>query len=125
MTAAGMNTRFMWWKMSQADDDIAGGAITTGTPMGLYSGRMQANLDEQIILQQGLEADHTYTITLVPGHLAIKERDEMEYVYPKDHPYSGTRFRVRAVRYSDLNPRDPRNYMMLTVSHSKKAHSVA
>lgn len=125
MPIAGMNCKFMWWKISQGVDDIAGGSITTGTPMGLFNARMQANPDEQVLLQQGFEVEHTYTITVVPGFLAIHEKDEIEYVFPKDHPYSGVRFRVRGVRYADFNPRDPRNYMLLTVSHSERSHTVA
>ena len=124
MTIAGVNCRVDVWRYAWADDDSTGGAVTTGT---LYyqdiMARIQANPEQQLIMQQGLETVRTYTVTLIPGTLDIRERDEIEVVKPTDHHYYGDFFRVIGVRYTDLNPRDPRNYMILQTSRSERAHS--
>lgn len=119
---AGLNKKAHIWRMSTQDDSV-GGAMATGT-VRYYNVpiRMQANPDEQLLLQQGLETQKTFSATLKPGTLDIRERDELEIVAPVDDFYYGDRFRIRSVRHSDFNTRDPRNYIMLELVRSVRAH---
>lgn len=121
MTAGG-NLRVNIWRMSASTDDYAGGAVLTGTVLhyGLLA-RMQGNPDEQFLAQQGLETQRTFQMNVWPGNLDIKERDEVEIVFPPDYPYLNDRFRVVGVRFSDFN--DPRKYMMLELNRWVLAHS--
>lgn len=123
MAIAGNNIKIRIFRINYANDDIVGGAVVTGTVVGDYPARLQANPVEQILEQQGLETDRTFKLNIVPGYLDIRERDELTVIAPTDHIYYNKWFRVRGVSYSSLNKRDPRNYMMLTVSRSVRAHS--
>lgn len=120
--AAGLNIKIAVWRITNEADDVVGGSVVTGTVSGYYNARMQANPDQQLLLQQGLETDRTFSMVVQPGTADIRERDEIQVVEPYDHPYHDKRFRIRSMRYSDLNPRDPRNYIMLTLSRSVRAH---
>ena len=120
---AGMNLKFNIWRIEVDDDDYVGGALHTGTVVYYGAmGRMQANPEEQLVLQQGLETVRTFTIMLQKGDLDIRERDEAEVIAPYDHPYLNKRFRILSVSYSNFNPRNPNNYMMLQATRSVRAH---
>lgn len=124
MGASGFNIRVNIWRISTVTgDDVVGGAITTGTVV--YSGvmaRLEQEPASQLLLQQGLETLHTYRMNIIPGTLTVYERDEIELVKPEDHHYYGQIFRVMGVMYSSHNPRDPRNYIMLTLTRSDRMH---
>jgi hypothetical protein len=122
VTLAGNNIKVRIWRTNYSSDDTVGGAIVTGTVVGDYPARLQANPEEQLLLQQGLETERTFKINLVPGYLDVRERDEVEVIAPTDHVYYGQRFRVRGVSYSSLNKRDPRSYLMLTLTRDVRAH---
>jgi hypothetical protein len=125
MTIAGLNVRFDVWRVNWADDDDdVGGAVITGTCV--YQGvmaRMEGEKPNQLLLQQGLETVPTFTATIIPGTLDIRERDEVLLSEPFDHVYHNQYFRVTGVLYSDLNPRDPRNYLILYLQRSRRAHA--
>lgn len=124
MTAAGLNCSINIWRFDQKDDDDVGGAIYSGTlRYTKIPCRIQAQPIEQVLLQQGLETNKTFDAIIVPGTLAVYERDEIEVIAPCDHPYYKDKFRVESVRYSDNNPRDPRAYIMLTLTRSVLAHA--
>jgi hypothetical protein len=74
---AGLNIQIKLWRMANADDDSVGGAQITGSPIGLYPARLQANPTEQLLLQQGLETVRTFTCVTVPGTTTFYERDEI------------------------------------------------
>jgi len=121
---AGNNSQCQIWRMDNADDDEVGGSIITGSVIYNYVNiRFQSQPTEQIFLQQGLETPRVYTAIIVPGYLDIRERDLVEITDPKDHIYYGEKFRVIGVRYSSHNRRDPRNYIMLDMYRSVRAHS--
>lgn len=120
---AGYNMRFAVYRISFPSDDTVGGAQTSGTLVyDQVQGRFQAQPAQQLLLQQGLETERTFTALVIPGTLTIYERDELEVIEPYDHPYHGQRFRVVHSRYSDHNPRDPRNYILLDLTRSVRAH---
>jgi hypothetical protein len=123
MAIAGTNCRSTVWRIAWDDDDAVGGAMITGSVQ--YYNRpafLQANPEEQIILQQGLETVRIYTVTL-PGTLDIRERDELQVIAPFDHQYINNRFRVVGVRHSIHPPRDPRHSMILQATRSVRAHT--
>ena len=123
MTNAGMNRRCDIYHFTFPTDDSVGGALPTGTvsywnvPI-----RMQENPPNQLLVQQGLETLRTFSANVVPGTLNIYERDEIKITKPLDDMFYGKFFRVIGVRYSDLNPRDPRAYLMITLVRSDIAH---
>jgi len=122
---AGMNCKVRIWRMTNQDDDIVGGAVISGS---LQYANMYARLDEipseQLLLQQGLETVNSFTATIVPGDKDIRERDELEVTHPYDHVYYGERFRIIEVRKQIFNPRNPNNYMVVTMDRRIRAHGV-
>jgi len=121
---AGSNCRINIWHIDyDPNDDIVGGAVTTGSLVyqNVYA-RFQSDREDMIFLQQGLETTRTFTFTVFPSSMNIYERDELEVIQPTDHKYYGDRFRVISVRYSDFNIRDPRNYIILHATRSVEAH---
>jgi hypothetical protein len=120
---AGDNVRFRIYRISFPSDDVVGGAQVSGTLIyDQVQGRFQAQPAQQLLLQQGLETERTFTARVIPGTLTIYERDEVEVTEPFDHPYYGLKFRVVNSRYSDFNPRDPRNYILLDLVRDVRAH---
>ena len=121
--AAGQNVKLRFWRIAYNPDDSVGGAVITGSITGIYPARLRENMPSQLLLQQALETVPTYTATVVPGTIDVKERDEADIVEPSDHPYYQQRMRVIGVSYGMLNPRDPRNYVMVTLSRSRIGHA--
>lgn len=120
---AGKNCRIDVWRISFNPDDSVGGAQPTGTVIGNYEARFQSIPASQLLLQQGLETVRTFTAVVVPGTVDIQERDEIQITHPYDHMYYGDMFRIISITYSSHNPRDPRNYLMLTLTRSVEAHA--
>jgi len=123
---AGLNTRVRIWRMDDIDDDIVGGARISGTVAYDYvRARIEANKEEQILLQQGLEnPNKTYNALIVPGNLDIRERDELEVMKPVDHIYYGKRFRIVGIQFSSMDGSNPNNYTRLALTRSERAHNV-
>lgn len=122
---AGENIRSTIWRITEGLDDYVGGATVTGSIV--YSDvltRFESQPEDQMFVAQGLETLRTYRATIVPGTLHIKERDELEIMYPYDHIYHGHRFRITSIQYSSHNPRDPRNYILLQLVRSERAHTI-
>jgi hypothetical protein len=119
--SAGQNIKIKNWRITNQPDNSVGGSVVTGTVTGYYDARLTAVPPSQLLLQQGLEVERTFNVTVTPVG-DIRERDEIEVIAPTDHNYYGARFRVRGVTFSDFNPRDPRAYMLLSVSRSVIAH---
>jgi len=121
---AGLNMRCAIWRIQYAADDYVGGAVATGTIAYLnVPCRIQAKPVQQLLLQQGLETQRTFTAVIIPGTLDVRERDEIQVTHPHDSLYHNARFRVVGLRYSDHNPRDPRNYIILDLVHSVRSHA--
>lgn len=121
--AGGLNLRFAIERINYSDDDVVGGAVTTGTVVyNNIPGRLQGTQPDQILLSQGLETDRMFTVVLQPGTLDVRERDYVRVVFPANHPYYNVNLRVLGVTYSNLT--DPRQYLMLSVSRSVRAHRI-
>ena len=124
MTIAGLNCRVDIYRVNYGDDDAVGGSMNTGTlQFQSVHARVHADPTEPLLVQQqGLQALRTFTANIIPGTLDVRERDELEVSQPLDHVYYGDRFRIIEVRHSNFNARDPRNYMMLQMTRSVRAH---
>lgn len=125
MAIAGMNIRANVWRYTYSTDDAVGGANPTGTVV--YSRvwmRMEQDEPEKLLQQQGIETTKMFTATAVPATLDIREHDEIVVVLPKDHYYYNERFRIMGVRPASLVPRDPRNYLILNLVRSERAHTI-
>jgi hypothetical protein len=119
-----MNRRANIWRYSYNPDDSVGGAQPTGTVVHWNVPlRMQELPQETLLLQQGYEAQKTFTGVVIPGTLDIRDRDELQVVAPFDDLYYNKYFRVVGAHPSDLNPRDPRNYLRLEMVRSERAHN--
>jgi hypothetical protein len=121
---AGMDCKVRIWRLTDQDDDVVGGAVLSGTVQyaNMYA-RLDAVPSEQLLVQQGLETTKTFTATLVPGTYDVRERDELEVTAPHDHIFYGNRFRIIEVRRL-FNPRNPNNYMVVTMERRIRAHGV-
>jgi hypothetical protein len=114
---AGLNLRLKVWRISNLADDAIGGAITTGTVLydSVY-GRIQPLKPTDAIALQGLEWDRILRCEVFPSTLDIRENDEMEVIWPVQHSYINTRFKVWKVQRDGLHPMDRRNIMELTLT---------
>lgn len=122
--SAGLNQLCSIWRMTNLSDDEVGGAVITGTVV--YSGlqcRIDSKPPEQILVQQGLETIRTYTAIVVPGTLDIRERDELQITHPTDDVEYGWRYRIIGMQFSTHNRRDPRNYIILNMVRTVRAHT--
>jgi hypothetical protein len=113
------------YRIAFPNDDTSGGAMSSGTCM-YYNVqlRMSENKTEQLLLQQGLETTKIFAATIIPGTLIIYERDEVQIISPRNHQYYGERFRVIDVQSMSFAPNDPRNYLVVQLTRSVRAHSV-
>ena len=122
---AGMNTRVRIWRMFQEDDDVVGGSMLTGTvQFDNVLARIEANPEDQLLLQQGLETTKTFNALVVPGTLDILERDELEITRPVYHPYYAVRFRIVGVQRSSMDNYNPNVYTRLSMIRSVTSHAV-
>lgn len=121
----GMNNRVRIWRIDYDSDDIVGGAMPTGTVAhSNVHARVEANPEDQLLLQQGLETVRTFNALIVPGSLDVRERDELEIYRPVYHPYYGVRFRIVGIQYSSMDKYNPNNYMRLSMIRSVRSHAV-
>lgn len=121
---AGLNVTFRIWRDVELSDDSVGGFQVTGTSVGYVQGRLEEQEGEQILLQQGFETTRQFKIVSNDPSVEVKEKDKLELVTPQDHHYYGDKFRVMRVKYSSMNPRDRRRYMIFNCTRSVEAHSV-
>ena len=122
---AGINCRASIWRWTFATDDSVGGAYPTGTFIYTDALAFMQEQQEEMLLtqQQGLETRKIFKANLYPGWYAIKEEDEFEVNAPTDHTFYGDRFKIIRVAHSSHNRRDPRGYVMLTMTRSEVAHA--
>jgi hypothetical protein len=121
----GMTTRVRIHRYSYDEDDAVGGAMPTGTVLhSNVHARIEANPEDQLLLQQGLETIRTFNALIAPGTLDVRERDELEIYRPVYHQYYGVRFRIVGVQYSSMDKYNPNNYMRLSMIRSVRSHGV-
>ena len=121
---AGFNIKGKVWRITFPSDDSIGGAQSSGTvAYNSIDLRLHAIEPDQVFLQQGLETLRTFRGTVRNHTLTIYERDEIEVIWPSEHWYYGSRFRVDGVTRSNVHPRDARGYLILNLSRSERAHA--
>lgn len=121
---AGLVLQVTIWRIMFITDDEVGGSVPSGTPLYNHVNcRFEADMPQQLLLQQGLETPKMYTITMRPASLDIRERDEIEITWPPEHKYYQDKFRVVGVNESNFHPRDNRGYLLVNVVRSDVAHA--
>lgn len=111
----GLNLKATLWRMSNTTDDSSGGAMITGSPV--YSNlpiAIASRRPTQMSLEQGLEVEAIYDLTVKLCNTAIYERDEIEVTCPNGHPYYGLRFRVLGVQPGRRNYRQAHQHCTLS-----------
>lgn len=95
----GLNLRVNVHRMSNDTDDAVGGAVITGSVV-YYDQRAAifARRPSQLSLDQGLETEAVFDLTINLHNITLWERDEIEVTAPAGHPYYGLRFRVTGVQ---------------------------
>jgi len=122
---AGLNVIGRIWKIDYEDDDSSGGAMLTGTVVHENVRlRIQQQEEEQLLLQQGLETPKTFTALCSPVTLDIDERYELEIHTPQNYYLAEKRLRIVNYRPADFLPSEGRNYVMLTLVRSHRAHAI-
>ena len=122
---SGLNVCGLIRKISQDTDDDSGGAMITGTVVHeRVPARIQQQPEEQLLLQQGAEIRKSFSAIIAPVTLDIDERYEFEITSPTNYYLYGKPLRVVNVRQSDFPPGDSRNYILLTLVRSHKAHAI-
>jgi hypothetical protein len=122
---AGLNCKVRLWRMDNIDDDTVGGAVVSGTvAYNDIRARIEANPEEQLLLQQGFETPRTFNALIVPGTLDVRERDELEVTAPANHIYYASRFRIMGIQYSSMDVSNPNNYARLSMVRSVRSHAV-
>ena len=121
---AGYNTRVRIHRINYANDYSVGGAVITGTVAHEHvMGRVEANPEDQLLMQQGLETVRTFNALIVPGTLDVRERDELEITAPDYHPYYAARFRIVGVQFSSMDKYNPNAYMRLSMIREVRSHA--
>ena len=122
---AGLNVLILIRKISQANDDSAGGSVTTGTVVHENVGvRIQQQPEEPLLLQQGAEILKTFTALCTPVTLDIDENYEIEVTAPSTYYLYGKPLKVINHRPADFPSSDGRNYILLTLTRSHQAHAI-
>lgn len=113
---AGLNLRLRFWRMTSLSDDSIGGALLTGTVLyeSVY-GRVQPLKPNDAQVIQGLEWDRILRCEIYPNTLDVRENDEAEVIWPPQHYYVNTRFKVWKVQRDGLHPMDRRNIIEITL----------
>lgn len=102
--------------MAELADDSIGGAVLTGTVLyDSVNGRVQSLKPTEAQVIQGLEWDRILRCEVYPNTLDIRENDEAEVIWPPQHYYLNTRFKVWKVQRDGLHPMDRRNIIELTL----------
>lgn len=104
-------------------DDEVGGAYPTGT---VLHENVQARIDENLadvrLVQQGLETLKTFSATFWGYQLAFREQDEVEVTSPPNHRYYGQRFRVVSQTEDSRHPAIKQRINFAILTRSQVAH---
>jgi hypothetical protein len=118
---AGLNIRINVWSMTQDADDDVGGAVITGTiSYHNVEARFTMRRPAQILLQQGLETTKTADLMIQGRDVTVYERDEIQIIWPLDHPFYNDRFRVEGVQPSSRRQRyGPKTYTVSRIERTR------
>lgn len=120
---AGLKFRCRIWRMTQQDDDVAGGAVYSGS---VVANNLQSSFIKDapnpLIVQQGLEWRETArALVRHPLTVTIYERDQYEIVYPRLHPEYMQRWRVTSMQEgASISPYDKRRVIKLRLERIER-----
>jgi hypothetical protein len=120
----GLDLRANIWRDTQLADDDVGGSIITGTVVGQIEANLQEKEGEQMLVQQGYETVRQFRFTARKPTFTILEGDDIEIIWPPAHPYENDKFRIVRVKYSNLQPRNRYQYLILECTRSVISHNV-
>lgn len=99
MGIQGLNLKVDITRMNYANDDDVGGSTYTGTTVySDFPASIFARRPSQISLEQGLEVEAIYDMTMRLCDVTLIERDLVEVTCPSNHPYYGLQFRILGVQ---------------------------
>lgn len=118
---AGLNIKIDVWTMGQADDDVVGGAVYTGTvSYHDVPARLILRRPSQILIEQGMETTKIGDLMIQGRDVTIQERDEIQIVWPLDHPFIDDRFRVEGAQNTGGGRRQAYGPKTYTVSRIER-----
>lgn len=119
---AGLNIRINIWTMNPGPDDAVGGATITGTVThSNVPARLTLRRPSQLMLEQGLETTKVADLLLQGHNINVNERDEIQVIWPLDHPFLNDRFRVEGVQPSSRRERfGPKQYTVTRIEESRR-----
>lgn len=97
---AGLHQRVNIFRPETQPDDSVGGAVLSDVT--LYENIpavIASRMPSQMALEAGLETPRLYDLTLRQGISDIRERDEVEVVFPFDDVLIGIRLRVTGIQH--------------------------
>jgi len=117
-----MNCAGRFIRLVYTDDEV-GGAYPTGT---ILHENVQARIDENLadvrLIQQGLETVKTFSATFWGYQLSFREQDEFEITSPPNHRYFGKRFRVVSQTEDSRHPAIKQRIHFAVLVRSQLAH---
>ena len=121
--SAGYNLKVNIFRMDAQPDDVVGGYQATGVLVyeGI-NGRLFENRPQDVLVQQGVEVEDTYTLLLVPSNLLLYSRDEIEITKPYNHPLCGKRLAVMTGNPNSVHPSDFRSVLKVYVRRKEYAN---
>lgn len=103
---AGLNVKVDIYQPTYGSDDRVGGAnVALTKAYSSISARFSPRRPSQLMLEQGLEVDRVYDLLLQGHGVLLRERDEVQLVWPTDHAHYGHRYRVTGVQESSRRSR--------------------
>jgi hypothetical protein len=120
----GMNIRIRVWKVTNEPDDRIGGAVLSGTIIhDNVPARFEETKQEMLLLQQGYEVSQIFSCITHAVSPMYKEKDEVEVIFPENHPFYHEFLQVKGIQFTSLHPSDSRSVVMLTLKRKDYAHS--
>lgn len=118
----GLNLQMRVWRITNPTDDVIGGAVPSGTLIyDCVPARLENTKPSLLLLQQGFEVDKVFQ-GICEDNIVVYEKDEMEIIFPTNHPYINIRLVVHGIQFTSLHPDDSRGYLLLTLKHKDYAH---
>ena len=118
----GLNIKVTVWRiMQQPDDEIGGANMSEYRVFENLPARIESNRPNTLLLDQGLDVDESFQMIFHP--CAVRERDEIEVVWPSQHRFYQKRMRISALQNTSMNPLDSRDFMSVTLRRKDYAHT--
>lgn len=111
---AGLNLQVNVIRMIEGTDDVVGGVSITGTVVYDLPASIASRRPTQQSLEQGLETEAIYDLTMNLKDITLWERDVIEVAHPKGHPYYNLTFRIMGVQPGKRRPKYSQQHVTLS-----------